>query len=272
MNYFKQYLVVPNNKLHWNGETTALLSWTSAMGCWSWSLPAGDACPLAYYGPDTICSSCYAMQARFNTPAVSRAQWIRYEWTKHMLQDVDRRQRWVDAMGANIAHHAARKGGYFRWLDSGDLFSLLFILAITDVCRLTPDIRHWVATRAWRAPSKSWRDAIAELAALQNVAVRPSALHFDAPAPLDGSAVFTDRSAAHRGRVKLAGVDHAVCPKSASSAHGASCESENCRSCWTDGHRVAYLEHGHVVSPKELRLRSVNRARFTSITIGETEA
>ena len=65
--------------------------------------------------------------------------------------------RWVEAMAHLIN---SKKPDVFRWHDSGDVQDLDHLNKIYEVCRLTPDKRHWMPTReAWvkdhvsRAPS-----------------------------------------------------------------------------------------------------------------------
>jgi hypothetical protein len=50
--------------------------------------------------------------------------------------------QWVQAMVVLID-----KQPWFRWHDSGDLQSLEHLEKIFEVCRLTPETRHWLPTR-----------------------------------------------------------------------------------------------------------------------------
>ena len=69
-------------------------------------------------------------------PVVQAAQYKRLAAIDHPL--------WVQAMAAQILR---RKSKYFRWHDSGDLQSLEHLKKIFDICRLTPDVNHWLPTR-----------------------------------------------------------------------------------------------------------------------------
>ena len=40
-----------------------------------------------------------------------------------------------------------RKVKYFRWHDSGDVQDLDHLRRIYEVCKLTPDVQHWMPTR-----------------------------------------------------------------------------------------------------------------------------
>ena len=88
----------------------------------------------------SVCSNCYASRGRYRTARVERAMQNRLE----RLSD----PRWVPAMAALIARHAARSG-YFRWHDAGDLQSAEHLARIADVCHETPAVRHWLPTREY---------------------------------------------------------------------------------------------------------------------------
>jgi len=298
MNYFKQYLVVvPNNKLSFRdtagqSHTTTLLSRTHDMGCYSWSIPAGHSCPSAVYGAGTICESCYALINRYGMDNVADAQWIRYVWTKHCLKHDP--QLWIDTMAVNIikvctsGKHATP---YFRWHDSGDLFSVAYIDAIRQVCEQTPEIDHWIPTRGWQVKRKpiahpydgsvyraiGWHQSLQCLADRPNVCVRSSALDFNSPAPSTpygpGSSAYDDSASVSDGMVTLDGARHHACPKS--TTDGGTCAACNCRRCWdTDGGDVAYYVHGwqgrhtagHLSDAGQAK-RTERKARFTGITI-----
>lgn len=88
----------------------------------------------------TVCHSCYAMKGRYVFPVVVEAMERRYQSLNNPL--------WEKAM-AFIINTKNRKGKYpeFRWHDAGDVQSVQHVKAIAEVCRLTPDIRHWMPTR-----------------------------------------------------------------------------------------------------------------------------
>jgi hypothetical protein len=46
-----------------------------------------------------------------------------------------------------------KKSKFFRWHDSGDVQDVEHLQKIYEVCRLTPDVQHWMPTReAWVKP------------------------------------------------------------------------------------------------------------------------
>ena len=259
---------------------TSLLSQTHDMACYSWSLPAGYSCPMAVYGYGAICSHCYATLNRYLMPNVMRAQWLRFVWLRFALKN--NVNVFVSTMVDAISSHCVTVP-YFRWHDSGDLFSVSYVRAVIAVCKRTPNVKHWFPTRSWQVNGgkahrlhSNWHKALLELASLQNVSVRSSAIRFDESAPSTpyghGSAAYTDADGVNNGIVVLDNVVHKACPKSIK--HGGTCASENCRSCWDDDEHVAYLVHGWrgrnvpgTMSADSARARDVARDRYMSMNI-----
>jgi hypothetical protein len=91
------------------------LSKTSKLdGILSWSLQAIDTCPGSIESPGVLvdaCKGCYATTGNYNYPNVkaprihNREDWQRLEWVDDMVQ-------------------ALASSRYFRWLDSGDLYTV----------------------------------------------------------------------------------------------------------------------------------------------------
>jgi len=117
--------------------------------------------------PGSVCSGCYAMKGNYTRfPAIRESQYKRLAALKHPL--------WVRAMAAKINSDAVRKHKFFRWHDAGDVQDLRHLAKIFKVCRLTPDIKHWMPTReAW---TKQWIDR-----APSNLVIRFSGTMIDQP-------------------------------------------------------------------------------------------
>ena len=82
----------------------------------------------------TPCYGCYALKNRYIMPIQSAALERRFQSLTHPL--------WVQAMAVLI------KGKkFFRWHDSGDLQGAWHLANIFEVCKLTPDTRHWLPTQ-----------------------------------------------------------------------------------------------------------------------------
>ena len=117
-------------------EIVGGLSAPGKMPCPSINLPA-VACvtgsKLAKV-PGTTCHGCYALKGRYRFQNVKEAMNRRLE----ALKD----SRWVRAM---VTLMQGRK--YFRWHDSGDIQGPWHLKQILEVCKQTPDTKHWLPTR-----------------------------------------------------------------------------------------------------------------------------
>ena len=113
---------------------------TSKMPGLSYSLPAWECKTGSKLRKikNSVCSMCYALKGNYTRyKAIKAAQYRRLDATKD--------PRWVDAMAAVI-----KRQKWFRWHDAGDVQDQQHLNKIYEVCRLTPDTRHWLPTReAW---------------------------------------------------------------------------------------------------------------------------
>ena len=117
------------------------LSKPSKMPGWSYGLPAKECKTGSRLRkiPGSTCHGCYALKGFYVFPVVKEAQYRRLQATKG--------PQWVQAMAAAIN---SKRSKWFRWHDSGDVQDLDHLNKIFEVCRLTPDTRHWIPTReAW---------------------------------------------------------------------------------------------------------------------------
>ena len=123
-------------------KITHTLSKPGKMPGWAYSTPAHE-CKTgtklrAVAG--SVCANCYAYErGRYRFQNVKDAQYKRFAALKHPL--------WATAMALQIN---SKKVKYFRWHDSGDVQNLDHLNKIYEVCRLSPDVKHWMPTReAW---------------------------------------------------------------------------------------------------------------------------
>ena len=137
------------------------LSKTSKLdGILSWSLQALETCPASKNKDGTLvdaCKGCYATTGNYNYPNVKLPRALNKEDFK--------RDNWVSDMV--IALDSSR---YFRWFDSGDMYSLDLANKILAVMVATPWCKHWLPTRMHKF--KKFHSVIAKMQALPNVVVR----------------------------------------------------------------------------------------------------
>jgi hypothetical protein len=137
------------------------LSKTSKLdGIMSWSLQAIDTCPGSSDGNGGLvpaCQGCYATTGNYRFANVkaprlfNREDFTRHDWDSDMVKALD-------------------SSRYFRWFDSGDMFSLELAEKILYVMENTPHCKHWLPTRMHKFPK--FAGVIAKMQALDNVVVR----------------------------------------------------------------------------------------------------
>lgn len=139
------------------------LSKTSKLdGILSWSLQALETCPGSVAkdgGLVDACKGCYATTGNYNYPnvklprALNKEDWQRSEWVNDML----------------IALDSSR---YFRFFDSGDMYSIDLANKILELCTKATWVKFWIPTRMHKF--NKFKQVIDALNALPNVVVRLS--------------------------------------------------------------------------------------------------
>lgn len=201
-------------------------------GIRSWSLQAQKTCPGSF-GPDgnlvPVCSGCYAADGNYRLPSVQQIRrfnqkdWKRASWEDDMVETLD-------------------DDRYFRWLDSGDLYTLALANKVYRIMVRTPWVKHWLPTRMYKFPK--FRKVLEAMQALPNVMVRYSSDEVDGSfiPGLHGSTVVELGNPAPEG-AKL-------CTATATAG-----KCNGCRSCWNkEVPVVAYSTHGTVMK-KVIRLK-----------------
>ena len=120
-------------------EITGGISNPSKMPGHSFSIPASRCTTGSKLRkvPGSVCSMCYALKGNYKRfPNVEKALERRYQLLNHT--------QWVDAMTLLIEKTG---DSYFRWHDAGDIQSVEHLNNIFAVCRLTPQVKHWLPTR-----------------------------------------------------------------------------------------------------------------------------
>ena len=116
---------------------TGSMTRTSKMPGLSYSLPAWECKTGARLRKvkNSVCAGCYALKGNYTRyPAIKAAQYVRLK----AITD----PRWVDSMVAQI-----KRQKFFRWHDAGDIQSMDHLNKIFEVCKLTPNTKHWIPTR-----------------------------------------------------------------------------------------------------------------------------
>ena len=159
--------------------------------------------------PGSPCYGCYAFKGRYNFSNVQQALQRRLEALESPL--------WVEAMVTLIKGQE-----FFRWHDSGDIQSEQHLKNIFEVCKLTPETKHWLPTQE--------REYLKDPEAVPaNLIIRLSGSKINGPSPKAWpwtSSVVTSPEAR-------------TCP---APEQGNSCGS--CRACWDKSTpNVAYGKH-----------------------------
>lgn len=147
-----------------------------------------------------ICQSCYATSGNFQYANIQFTEVLRYWWCRNMLQ-AGRMDEMVDALVHSITLLRFEKTPFdilpIRLHGSGDFFSPDYAEAW---CRVADKlhamggnaakVRMWAPTRTWVGDNfkRFWAERLPRLASVRaggppNLIVRPSAYHFDDPAP-----------------------------------------------------------------------------------------
>jgi len=193
-------------------KITDSLTRTSKMPGLSYSLPAwacqtGSKLRKVKSSP---CYGCYALKGNYTRyPAIKIAQYRRLAAIKM--------EGWTRAMAVQIL-----KQKYFRWHDAGDVQSHEHMAKIIEVCKLTPNTKHWLPTQERQYLPKP-EDVPA------NLIIRLSRSKVDGPA---GNAWSHDSGVTTQEGER-------TCP---APDQGGACK--DCRACWNkDIKSVIYGKH-----------------------------
>lgn len=214
-----------------------LFTSTSKMGAGSLGIPAGPTdlqgtCPasrlhekdadpsLVGQGAyeDQICRKCYALKGNFVYELPQLYQAARYEWIRRNLKRVgveatatelaDAIQSFQGNLKARRAH--AQNPVFFRVHDSGDMTTDDYWEAWKRIVELCEGILFWIPTRmhwleGWRRKFQAYEHP--------RLVVRPSAYHFNDPAPeIPGMAAGSTSHYPRLGDPLESGITDFVCP------------------------------------------------------------
>jgi hypothetical protein len=191
-------------------------------GIRSWSLQALDTCPGSIASPGVLvdaCKGCYATTGNYRYPNVkaprisNQSDWQRMGWVSDMVE-------------------ALQNDRYFRWFDSGDMYTLGLAEKMLEIMRMTPWVKHWLPTRMHKFPKFSI--VLQNMAALPNVSVRFSSdsVNGQFTKGLHGSVIVADSTQHTKGMTLCRAYENAG-------------KCSGCRACWDKKVKViAYPAHG----------------------------
>lgn len=168
----------------------------------------------------SVCFNCYARRGNY--------QWFATQSCLTKRQNVMERDiNWV----SNMVELIKRKGhGFFRWFDSGDLQNIQMLHKIVEVCRMTPDVNHWLPTKEYRFV-QSYIKSGQHLPS--NLVIRLSGYMIDGEAPV----ALANRLGVNTSSVTK--TQNFTCP-----ASNQQNECGSCRKCWNkEISNVVYKYH-----------------------------
>jgi hypothetical protein len=173
-----------------------------------------------------VCQGCYAKGGHYRFKNVKDSRERNLKQSKQV--------NFISSMVKAIDKSGAK---YMRWFDSGDFYDHRFTMFVKNVCELTPNVKHWIASRALALPH--WQPVRQGFDKLPNVMVRASYGSLDAKYD---KKIHTAIVVPHD--VKLPKGAH-LCM--ATETHG---QCGECKACWSKAkaHRlIAYRPHGNAI-------------------------
>ena len=211
-------------------NATPKLSNASKMPCKSWSLPAWKSCPSARKSdgkPVDACNYCYALTGAYHFPATIASR-------EHNMEDW-KCDDWVSVMVNKIG-----KSKFFRWFDSGDVYSLELAEKIYHVMANTENCEHWLPTRMYK--DSNFVPIFEQMNTLPNVVVRYSSDSIKGEL-VQGSVTSTIIESADEFKPSKG--------ESLCRAFTRKGKCDTCRACWSkDVSVIKYALHGNKVKDK----------------------
>lgn len=216
-----------------------MLSDTSKLGVKSWSLQALNTCPASIDDKGYLvdaCSGCYATGGNYRFSNVKAVR----EYNKQVWQNED----FVNDFVTKLDNER-----YFRWFDSGDLYSLSLAKKIYEIMLNTPHVKHWLPTRMYKF--KKFEGILKNMQSLPNVVIRLSS------DDITGKKVNSDLIKTNSTILPselIEGYNGFICP-----AYDQDGKCLTCKACYDkDVKTVAYIAHGVSMKSKIKKLDLVN--------------
>ena len=222
-----------------DNNNIVMLSNTAKLGVKSWSLQAYNTCPASIDKNGLLvdaCSGCYASfgNYRFSTVKAvreyNRITWNNDNFVNDFIKQLDTER-------------------YFRWFDSGDLYSLGLAKKIYEIMLNTPHVKHWLPTRMHKFIK--FQGILKDMQSLPNVVIRLSS------DDIDGSLVksdLIDTNSTILPSELIEGYNGFICP-----AYNQGGKCNDCKECYNkDTKTVAYIAHGVKMKSNLKKLNIVN--------------
>lgn len=221
-----------------------MLSKTTKMGCFSWSLNALEHCPQSRNPQGELVPACASCYATFGNYLFSNVK------NKRNANDQDwQKDDWVDRMVAILKFEK-----HFRWFDSGDMYDRNLAEKIYKVMKWTPNCKHWLPTRMHKDPSFLF--LLEDMRQLPNVVVRLSSDEILGQLPQvtwpTVSVIVHPDQKTPNGAFR--------CP---SAQQGGKCQQ--CRACWSKNAPIIAYE-GHGMRYKKQHRLALARIQTVDIT------
>lgn len=229
-----KYMTQANKIVHGN-KNGAGIGHTTKMNCYSWGIPTRY-CKVGSQlvsDPEAPCYTCYANRGNFLYDDVQACLQKRYEKLNE--------PHWIEAM-AFLINTRNKEKGQFRWFDSGDLQGHDHLIKIIQVCKHTPQVRHWLPTQEHDLIEEH---VLGEFEIPKNLTIRLSARKKNQPGPTALAKYLNSFKnvvgfigTSNVGDKKLWLTSKDKCP---SSLHDNNCGS--CSKCWGSVGNVMYKKH-----------------------------
>lgn len=222
-----------------DNNNIVMLSNTAKLGVKSWSLQAYNTCPASIDKDGLLvdaCAGCYASFGNYRFSSVkatreyNRQTWNSDSFVSDFVKQLDTER-------------------YFRWFDSGDLYSLGLAKKVFEIMQLTPHVKHWLPTRMHKF--SKFHSILKDMQALPNVVIRLSSDDIDGSI-VDSSLIDTNSTILPMELIE--GYNGFICP---AINQGGRCN--DCKACYSkDTKTVAYIAHGVKMTSNLKKLNIVN--------------
>jgi|6_EtaG_2_1085325.scaffolds.fasta_scaffold15071_2 hypothetical protein len=173
----------------------------------------------------SVCSACYTIRLQKLRPCVDKGYKKNlFKWQKWHTLGIEGIKMWIEAIAFQILRAKAKD---HRWFDGGDLQSLDMLLAIEEVAKQTPEVRHWLPTKEYGIYNKYLKENIEP----DNLVIRVSAPMIDGKP----NKAFRNTSTVYKNSEPIGFECKAR-------TRGNACGS--CRACWSkEIKNVSYSKH-----------------------------